>query len=72
MKGEIETDSLRGFCKWFLKAHGEQAANSVFTTCICGYFHTYTKAAEALLSEMKQLGFVKFGRGTVRVIPENT
>lgn len=66
----IETNvtdkELKEFCTWYADFHGTKTVNSsVMTTCLCGYFHTYPKAAEMLLRRCKQLGLVGIHQGKV-------
>ena len=59
---------LREFRDWYADHHGTQPTeHSVFTTCICGHFHTYTKAAEAILSEMRKMRLVEVRAGKVTI-----
>ena len=54
----ITDNELMAFCRWFAGFHGGTTSPSVFTTCMCGYFHTYTKAANKLLKRCMRLGAV--------------
>lgn len=59
MKTENITDKdLRMFCEWFAGFHGTTTEPAVITTCMCGYFHTYTKNANKLLTRCKRLKMV--------------
>lgn len=57
------------FCNWYADRFGNGPTPcSVFVTCLCGHFHTYTKAAEAILKEMNRAGLVVVKRGTVQIV----
>lgn len=58
MKEEITNKDLKEFCEWFADFHGTDTTPSVFTTCMCGHFRTYTKASAQLLKRCKVLGLV--------------
>ena len=60
MKIEDITDNdLREFLGWYRDFHGCRPADApVITTCMCGYFHTYTKNANKLLTRCKRLKMV--------------
>ena len=71
MTDNITDDDLRGFCKWFGEWHGcEAVAASVMTTCMTGYFKTYTKAADKILARCRSLKFVDVSNGMV-IIAKN-
>ena len=56
---ESVTDKdLIAFCEWFADWHGKTTSPSVFTTCLCGYFHTYTKAANQMLKRCMRMRLV--------------
>lgn len=62
---------LREFCKWYAGRFGNtQTETSTFTTCLCGHFHTYSKAALSILRDMKGLGLVQVRNNTVKVARE--
>ena len=44
----VTDNDLMAFCNWFADFHGNTTSPSVFTTCLCGRSHTYTKAANQL------------------------
>lgn len=54
MVEDITDTNLADFCKWYAEWHGRKpVAASVITTCMCGYFKTYSKAADKLLARCK-------------------
>ena len=56
---EISDMDLREFCKWYVGFHGcKPVAATVLTTCLCGYFATFSKEADKLLARLKQLDLV--------------
>ena len=56
---EISDMDLREFCKWYTGFHGTKpVAATVLTTCLCGYFHTYAKAADKLLARLQKLDLI--------------
>jgi len=56
----IEDSELVESCGWYRKRHGVTPVPlSVFVTFLCGYFHTYSKSAEALAKRCKQLGLIQ-------------
>ena len=56
----IEDSQPLESCSWYLKRHGVTPVPlSVFVTFLCGFHHTYTKAAEALAKRCKQLGLIE-------------
>lgn len=71
MKIEDITDNdLREFLGWYQDFHGSKAAPiSVITTCMCGYFGTFQKAADKLLVRCKRLKFVAIKNGMVTIDP---
>ena len=56
---KITDQDLRTFCKWYVGFHGTKpVAATVLTTCLCGYFSTYAKAADKLLARLKKLDLI--------------
>ena len=56
----IEDSELVESCGWYRKRHGVTPVPlSVFVTFLCGFHHTYSKAAEALTKRCKQLGLIE-------------
>lgn len=59
MNEKITDNDLMGFCKWYAGFHGAaDIESSVIETCLCGYFHTFSKAAKSLLMRCKKLSFI--------------
>lgn len=57
---------LMEFCKWYADFHGKAPIyESVITTCLCGYFHTYPKRAECLLKRCLRLRLVTAHQGKI-------
>ena len=55
----ITDTDLVEFCKWYADFHGDtDIETSVIVTCLCGYFHTFPKAADKLLMRCKKSGLV--------------
>ena len=51
----ITDTDLVEFCKWYADFHGDtDIETSVIVTCLCGYFHTFPKAADKLLMRCKK------------------
>lgn len=56
---DITDNDLITFCRWYADFHGATDIKpSVITTCLCGYFHTFTKAANQLLKRCMRLRLV--------------
>lgn len=49
---------LRTFIVWY-SMYQQSRETSVLETCICGYFHTYTKEAKRIIRELEQLGLIR-------------
>ena len=65
-ENDITDGELMEFCKWYADFHSKATVHeSVMTTCLCGYFHTYPKRAECLLKRCLQLGLLTAHRGKV-------
>ena len=61
---EITGKNLAVFCTWYAQFHGcKPVEASVISTCICGYFGTYSKAADKLLARCKRLKFLDVADG---------
>ena len=71
MKESVTDNDLMTFCEWFAAFHGNTAMPSVFTTCLCGYFHTYTKAAKQVLTRCKELKLVTVKGNHLTIIKFN-
>ena len=55
----ITDKDLRTFCKWNTGFYGcKPVAATVLTTCLCGYFATFSKEADKLLARLKRLDLV--------------
>ena len=69
---DIVTDNnLMAFCKWFSDFHGNKTSPSVFTTCLCGFFHTNTRTANQLLKCCKSLKLVNVKGGELTIVNNN-
>ena len=65
-ESNITDGELMEFYKWYADFHGKAPVDkSVATTCLCGYFHTYTKRAECLLKRCLRLGLVIARQGKI-------
>lgn len=63
---DITDNDLREFLGWYQDFHGSQpVAASVITTCMTGYFKTFAKAADKLLTRCKRLKLVAVKDGIV-------
>ena len=63
---DITEDNLREFLRWYQEFHGSRPADeSVITTCMCGYFGTFPKAANKLLARCDVLELVNVDDGVV-------
>ena len=63
---DITDNDLREFLGWFADWHGRTpVADSVMTTCMTGYFKTYPKAADGLLTRCGKLHLVDVSKGIV-------
>lgn len=67
----VTDNDLMAFCEWFADFHGNTTSPSVFTTCLCGYFHTYTKAANQLLKRCMRLKLVNVKSGDLTIVNNN-
>ena len=62
----ITDNELKEFCKWYIKRFKKDvSAESTVVTCMCGYFHTYTRMALLLLKRCKTLKYVYMDKGVV-------
>lgn len=59
------------FCGWFADFHGNATMPSVFTTCLCGYFQTYTKGATKLLKRCERLKLVTINGDVLTIVNNN-
>lgn len=72
MSNNISDIDLMAFCQWYADRHGTTNIKpSVITTCLCGYFHTFTKAAEQLLRRCKKLKVVVADGETLTIVNTN-
>lgn len=73
MTNERITDNdLMEFCKWYAGFHGAADIEpSVIETCLCGYFHTFSKAANQLLKRCMKLGLVVAESDTISLTSNN-
>lgn len=72
MTETITDNDLMEFCKWYAGFHGAaDIETSVIETCLCGYFHTYIKAAANLLMRCKKLKLVAANGETVNIVLNN-
>lgn len=63
---DITDNDLREFLEWYGNFHGRRPVDaSVITTCMCGYFGTFQKAADKLLARCKRLKLVAVKDGVV-------
>ena len=51
-------NDLRTFIVWY-SMYQQSRETSVLETCICGYFHTYTKEAKRIIRKCEQLGLIR-------------
>ena len=60
MKIEDITDNdLKRFCQWYKGFHGcKPVTTTIFSTCLTGFFHTHSKAADKLLLRLNRLSLV--------------
>ena len=68
MGNNITDNDLMAFCEWFADFHGNATMPSVFTTCLCGYFQTFTKAANQLLKRCMRLKLVVADGDTLTIV----
>lgn len=71
MGDEITNNELMAFCRWFVDWHGKTTMPSVFTTCLCGHFQTYTKVANKLLTRCKKLKLVAINNDVLTIVNNN-
>ena len=65
----ISDEQLRGFCGWYCRHHGSApVCQSVFVTCLCGYFHTFSRAAEVIASRCQDAGLISVKHKVVTFI----
>lgn len=68
----ITDNDLMAFCRWYADFHGAtDITPSVITTCLCGYFHTFTKAAYQLLKRCMRLRLVVADGDNVNIVNNN-
>lgn len=71
MLEQITDNDLMAFYRWFADFHGDTTEPSVFTTAMCGHFHTYTKVANKLLTRCKKLRLVVADGDTLTIVNNN-
>lgn len=71
MLERITDNDLMAFCGWFADFHGNATMPSVFTTCLCGYFQTYTKGATKLLKRCERLKLVTINGDVLTIVNNN-
>lgn len=60
MAAAIGDEQLRDFCGWYRRHHSSApVCLSVFVTCLCGYFHTFSRVAEAIAVRCKEVGLIR-------------
>lgn len=65
----ITDNDLMQFCRWYADFHGAtNITPSVIVTCLCGHFHTYTKAANQLLKRCMRLGLVSLKNDKLTIV----
>ena len=65
----IEDSRLLEFCTWYAQRHGVKPVPfSVFTTCICGYFHTFSKTAGTIVARCQDAGLISVKHKVVTFI----
>lgn len=72
MGNNITDNDLMVFCRWY--ADFRSATNitpSVITTCLCGHFQTFTKAANQLLKRCMRLKLVVADGDTLTIVNNN-
>ena len=56
---EITDEDLREFCEWYVGFHGTKPVSAtVLLTCLTGFFHTHSKAADKLIIRLNRLNLV--------------
>lgn len=69
MGNNITDNDLMAFCRWYADFHGAtNITPSVITTCLCGHFHTSTKAANQLLKRCMRLKLVVADGDTLTIV----
>jgi len=72
MNERITDNNLMEFCKWYAGFHGAADIEpSVVETCLCGYFHTFSKAANQLLKRCMKLGLLVAHNGNMTIVNNN-
>lgn len=72
MKNDTTDNDLMAFCRWYADWHGAtKIVPTVFTTCMCGHLHTYTKEAEKLLKRCLKLHLVVADGDTLNIVNNN-
>ena len=60
---------LKDFCTWYSNHFNKRVSTeSVILTCMCGYFHTYTRVATMILKRCKALKYVEVEKGVVTIL----
>ena len=60
-------NDLRTFIVWY-SMYQQSRETSVLSTCICGYFHTYTKEAKRIIRECEQLGLIRVKKEKFEIV----
>ena len=69
---DIKDNDLREFLGWYQDFHGCRPVDaSVITICMTGYFKTFAKAADKLLTRCKRLKLVAINDGVVTIVNNN-
>ena len=67
----VTDNDLMALCDWFADFHGNTTSPSVITTCLCGHFHTFTKAADRLLKRCMRLRLVVADGDNLNIVNNN-
>jgi hypothetical protein len=72
VENNITDNDLMAFCRWYADFHGAiDITPSVMSTCLCGYFSTFTKAADLLLKRCMRLGLVVAAGDKLNIVNYN-
>lgn len=59
-------DELIKLCNDYVSFHGKDAVEeSVFASYVCGHLHTFTKRAEAIISQCVEIGLIDRKKNTL-------
>lgn len=56
---------IKEFLLRYVDFHGMATDKNKLVTCMCGYFHTYTKDAAIKLRECEKMGYLKILKGGI-------